>query len=71
VILANSRLRLAQKEAYVAEFYERKSKTLSAMRRWKGLEKDYADISATEEGQALLNKASQRLAKLEKELDKP
>ncbi len=69
-ILEKSRLRLAEKEAYVAAFYERKDKTLAAYRRWKGLKADFADIASTKKGATLLNKADERLAILQKEIDK-
>src|SRR5690606_34846972 len=59
-----SRLKLAQKEAYVAEWYERKDKHLAAYRRWKGLEFSFADIKAQPEGQKLLARAKERSEKL-------
>jgi outer membrane protein assembly factor BamD len=70
VILLEGRLRLAQKEAYVAAFYERKEKNVAALRRWRNLQSDYADIAATADGAALIQRAEDRSARLEKAVEK-
>ncbi len=68
-ILESGRLRLAQKEAYVAAFYEKKDKDMAALGRWKALKDDYDDIGAHSEGAALLKRADERIARLEKRLE--
>jgi outer membrane protein assembly factor BamD len=69
-ILEKGRLRLAQKEAYVAAFYEKKDHNLAALRRWKGLQKDYRDIESNPKGAELLKRAETRIAVLEKAVEK-
>ncbi len=44
-IFERSRIRLAQKEAYIAAFYERRDAKLAAYRRWQGILKSYADLA--------------------------
>ena len=64
-----ARLKLAEKEAYVASFYERKDAKQAALKRWQGLQASFADIKTLEAGQKLLELAKQRIAKLEKDAD--
>jgi outer membrane protein assembly factor BamD len=68
-LLMQSRLKLAQKEAYVARFYQKKKYKESSLRRWEGLLKDYSDISPTEEGKKLLDEAQRNIEKLRKDIE--
>lgn len=68
-IQIQSRLKLAEKEAYVARFYQKKSYTEPSIRRWQGLLKEFADIANTTEGAELLKEAQNSIAKLQKELE--
>lgn len=64
-----ARLKLAEKEAYVAHFYEHRHASVAAYRRWLGLKAMFTDIGQLPEGQKLLELAGERIAKLEKEVD--
>jgi len=64
-----ARLKLANKEAYIAHFYEHRKAKKAALDRWQGLQKEFADISSIPEGASLLKLASASIAKLEKEVD--
>jgi outer membrane protein assembly factor BamD len=59
VIIEKSRLKLAQKEAYVAEFYEKRRAWPAALERWKAVLSEYPDLenSNLEESKALYKKA--------------
>jgi len=65
----NARIKLANKEAYVARFYEKRKAHLSALRRWEALKKDFADIAGLPEGDKLLADAVGSIDKLQKEVD--
>jgi outer membrane protein assembly factor BamD len=64
-ILLKSRLKLAEKEAYIARFYRKKEAYESSLRRWKALYKDFSDISSSDEGSKLLNEAKENVSELE------
>jgi outer membrane protein assembly factor BamD len=64
-----ARIKLANKEAYVARFYEKRNAQLSALRRWEALKKDFADIAGLPEGDKLLADAAGSIEKLQKEVD--
>jgi outer membrane protein assembly factor BamD len=68
-LIQKARFKLAEKEAYVAQFYERKEAPKSALKRWEGLKATFSDIKSLNEGQKLLELADQRIAKLSKEAD--
>jgi len=70
VLLVQSRLKLAQKEAYVARFYQKKEYTGPSLRRWENLVKDYSDISGTDDGKKLLAEAQKNIEKLQAKLQK-
>jgi outer membrane protein assembly factor BamD len=59
-----SRLKLAEKEAYVARFYERKNSPLAAYRRWEGLRVGFGDLKDIEQGKALLAEAETKSKQL-------
>ena len=66
-IAAKSRLKLAQKEAYIAEFYEKRRSWPAAAERWNVIIREYSDLkdSKLEESRELYKKAlsqSQSLA---------
>lgn len=66
-IVERSRLKLAEKEAYVAKFYEKRESWPAALERWNVVLNDYSDLkdSNLEESKALYKKAlsqSQELA---------
>jgi outer membrane protein assembly factor BamD len=63
-----SRLKLAQKEAYVARFYEKKERLEPALRRWKALLEEFPDLEKGETGKGLRAEAKDRVASLQKEL---
>jgi outer membrane protein assembly factor BamD len=63
-IILKSRRRLAEKEAYVARFYEKKEAWVSARRRWEGLLKDFEDLRNDSVSKNLLSEAESRLKKL-------
>ncbi len=58
-IVQKSRLKLAQKEAYVAEFYENRKSWPAAIERWNIVINDYSDLkdSNLEDSKALYKKA--------------
>lgn len=64
-----ARLKLAEKEAYIAHFYEHRKAPKAALLRWQGLKAEFADLAAIPDGQKLLTVASASIAKLEKEAD--
>ncbi|MBS1984689.1 MAG: outer membrane protein assembly factor BamD [Bdellovibrionales bacterium] len=43
-LIIKGRQKLAEKEAYVARFYERKEAYDSALKRWQGIVRDYGDL---------------------------
>lgn len=59
-----SRLKLAQKEAYVARFYERRKATVAALGRWKNIQNRFGDIEAVDEGKKLLDETARAIQKL-------
>ncbi|NCN28313.1 outer membrane protein assembly factor BamD [bacterium] len=63
-IIFKSRYKLAQKEAYVAKFYEKKDKNLAAKRRWLYLLSEYADLedSPNDDAKKLIKKAKEKVA---------
>lgn len=67
-ILEQSRLKLAQKEAYVARFYRKREAYEAAIKRWELLMANYKDIGSSEEGQALLEEAQQSANSLRQEI---
>lgn len=57
-IKIKSRLRLAQKEAYIAQFYERRGAKIAAQKRWKGIVDQFSDLeSYSDEAKNLLAEA--------------
>jgi len=64
---SQARLRSAQKEAYIARFYERREAKDAALGRWRGLLQDYPDLQGLKEAQVLLKEANQRVVSLSKE----
>ncbi len=69
-ILAQSRLKLAQKEAYVARFYTKREAYEASIRRWQTLLTEYADIKDSDVGTKLLQEASEQLTKLQSKIEK-
>lgn len=69
-IYKKSRFRLAEKEAYIARFYEKKDQYAAAYKRWFGLTKKFNDIAElkTPEAQKLLSEAEQKLKELKSKL---
>lgn len=63
-ILLQARTRLAQKEAYIAKFYERKDKLESANQRWLNLLNEFSDLEdkAGEEGKKVIQLAKNHVA---------
>lgn len=63
-ILFDARLKLAQKEAYIARFYERKEALDSANRRWLKILSTYADLEDqnNEDAKELIKKAKDKVA---------
>jgi outer membrane protein assembly factor BamD len=63
-ILTKARVRLAEKEAYIAKFYTRKSKLDAANARWIGILSDYADLETKggEKGRQVIELAKARVA---------
>jgi outer membrane protein assembly factor BamD len=59
-----SRIKLAEKEAYIARWYEKKKEWLAAFRRWKGLEFAFADLKNHESTTSLFEEAKTRSDKL-------
>lgn len=71
-LFEKSRLRLAEKEAYVARFYERRGAKVAAFRRWEGLKRSYADLQKFKtqaDAQKLYTEAVERSQILEKEIE--
>ncbi len=68
-ILANSRLRLAEKEAYVARFYEKREAWSSALTRWMLVKDDYADLKTVAAASTLLDEMNQKLSFLQAKLE--
>lgn len=64
-ILTKSRLKLAEKEAYVARFYRKKEAYAASLKRWQGLTRDFSDVSQTDEGAKLLEEARKSISDLE------
>jgi len=64
-ILLKSRLKLAEKEAYVARFYLKKEAYDASLRRWSTLAADYADIAESDTGIKLLEEAKKNIAELQ------
>lgn len=67
-----SRLKLAEKEAYVARFYEKRDAKLAAFRRWEGLKKSFGDLptfTGREDAKNLYAEAERRSSELAKELE--
>lgn len=54
-----ARRKLAEKEAYVARFYERRDAPESARKRWQGILTDYADLKNDSESAKLLAEAEE------------
>ncbi|NCN42110.1 outer membrane protein assembly factor BamD [bacterium] len=69
-ILNDSRLKLAQKEAYVARFYHKREAFEAAIRRWQLLIRDYADIKGSKEGDSLLKEATEQISRLQSKIEK-
>lgn len=63
-IVSQARLRLAQKEAYIARFYERRDQPLAARRRWQNIKMMYPEVSEVPGGAALLEEANASIEKL-------
>ena len=65
-ILAKSRFRLAQKEAYIARWYEKKDKNSAARKRWKTLLEKYSDLKNAKDPEmdTLLQTAQERVRSL-------
>jgi outer membrane protein assembly factor BamD len=73
-IYEKARLRMAQKEAYIAAFYEKKHHNLSAYRRWKGITIVYTDLenfNNLPEAPKLLDEAKKRASALEGKFKNP
>jgi outer membrane protein assembly factor BamD len=64
-IFQNSRLKLAEKEAYVARFYRKKRAHEASLRRWRALSQNYSDVQSTDQGAQLLEEARRNIAELE------
>lgn len=67
-----SRLKQAEKEAYVARFYERRDAKLAAFRRWEGLKKTFSDLptfAGREDAKNLYAEAERRSSELAKEIE--
>jgi len=65
-LLKKARLRLAEKEAYVARFYERRGEKGAALRRWQGLLVSFPDLKGFSEATPLLVEADEKIAELGK-----
>jgi outer membrane protein assembly factor BamD len=63
-----SRLKLAQKEAYVAEFYQKRGSYLAAQRRWLSLKSRFSDLATYPEAKDVLLKADKEAEALAKKL---
>lgn len=73
-IFEKSRIRLAEKEAYIARFYERREAYTAAFRRWEGIRATYADLANFKEhpeATKLLQEAEKRSAALSPKLEQP
>jgi outer membrane protein assembly factor BamD len=64
-LLKRARLRLAEKEAYVARFYERRGENSAAKGRWETLLVAFPDLKDFPEAAALLAEAQEKVAKLQ------
>ena len=64
LLYKKARLKLAEKEAYIAEFYERRDAKLAAYRRWLGLKVSFADLKEIPEAQPLLALAEKHSSEL-------
>jgi len=62
-IRKKARLRLAQKEAYVARFYAKRGATEAAQNRWKSLLISFEDLRSVPEAGPLLQEAEKNSAK--------
>ena len=71
-IFEKSRLRLAQKEAYIARFYERREAKLAAFRRWEGIKSSFSDLLEFKdkpEALSLIAEAEKRSQSLSQQLE--
>jgi outer membrane protein assembly factor BamD len=57
-----ARLRSAEKEAYIARFYDRRDAKDAALGRWQGLLQEYPDLRDLKEAASLFREAEQRVA---------
>ncbi len=72
-IYQKSRIRLAEKEAYIARFYERREAPLAAFRRWEGIKASYSDLAEFKEkpeALALIREAEKHSDALAPQLEK-
>ena len=70
-IIQKGRLKLAQKEAYVARYYEKKKYKDSALNRWLGIENNFQDIKDFEDkkGAELIKESESHIQRLKESKD--
>lgn len=71
-ILMSARLKLAQKEAYVAKFYEKKDHYQAALGRWRNIASNYVDLrnSSDKKAKSLIQQANEKIVELKKKISK-
>jgi len=67
-ILLKSRLKLAEKEAYVARFYRKKKALEASLKRWRALSQEFLDVAQSDAGKQLLEEATRSIADLERRM---
>jgi outer membrane protein assembly factor BamD len=67
-LLVKSRLKLAEKEAYIARFYEKKDKYKPALKRWNLMLAEFTDLKSEELAKDLMKEAEEHSRNLRKKI---
>ncbi len=68
LLLKRARIKSAEKESYIAKFYERRGANLAAYRRWVGITQSFNDLAEFPEAKGLLTTAEKRAGVLGEKL---